>query len=244
VGRRGVFLSAEWRYLAMLNYAVDPNFLAARVPPGTELDFFEGRTFVSLVAFRFLRTRVLGARIPLHENFEEVNLRFYVRRPVGDGWHRGVVFIRELVPKLAIALVARIAYNENYVALHMTHEIRDVGDNGTRRVSADYSWHNHRAFGRVQVHAGGTPVEAPQGSLEAFITEHYWGYTPNRSGGALEYEVRHDPWRLWTDVAATFSGEVAPLYGQELSQLLAAKPVCAILAEGSPVSVYFPLRVT
>jgi uncharacterized protein len=126
----------------MLNYAVDPKLLAARVPPGTELDFFEGQTFVSLVAFRFLRTRVFGTHIPLHENFEEVNLRFYVRRRVDDGWHRGVVFIRELVPKLAIALIARIAYNEKYVALQMTHEIRDVGDDEARRVLAEYTWRN------------------------------------------------------------------------------------------------------
>jgi uncharacterized protein len=214
------------------------------VPPGTELDFFEGRTFVSLVAFRFVRTRVLGARIPLHENFEEVNLRFYVRRRVAGGWRRGVVFIRELVPRLAIALVARIGYHENYVALPMTHEIRDVEEDGLRRVSAGYAWRSRQAFGNVRVRTSGTPVIAPRGSLAEFITEHYWGYSTRGASRTLEYEVRHDPWRMWTAVEATFSGELTSLYGQEFSRMLEDEPVSAILAEGSPVSISLPRKVT
>src|ERR1039458_6438851 len=112
-----VFLTAEWRYLAMLNYEIDPKILAPFLPSGTELDFWNGKTFISMVGFLFQNTRPGGISIPFHRNFEEVNLRFYIRRKADDGWRRAVVFIKELVPRMAIALIARTFYNENYVAL-------------------------------------------------------------------------------------------------------------------------------
>jgi uncharacterized protein len=103
----------------MLNYEVDAALLAPYIPSGLEIDYWQGRTYVSLIGFRFLNTRVLGFPIPFHRSFDEVNLRFYVRREEC----RGVVFIREIVPRAAIALVARRVYGENYVSLPMRHQI-------------------------------------------------------------------------------------------------------------------------
>src|SRR5688500_20378255 len=121
------FLTANWRYLAMLNFAVDPKILQPLIPSETELDFHDGQTFLSVVGFLFLDTRVLGVPIPLHRDFEEVNLRFYVRRRGPEGWRRGVVFVKEIVPRPAIATVARVLYNEPYVALPMRHSV-EIGD--------------------------------------------------------------------------------------------------------------------
>ena len=90
-----VFLTAEWRNLAMLNYEVDAGLLLPFVPAGTELDDWNGKVFVSMVGFRFLKTKLFGLTIPFHSNFDEVNLRFYVRRREGDEVRRGVVFIEE-----------------------------------------------------------------------------------------------------------------------------------------------------
>src|SRR6185503_10439864 len=104
--------TAHWRFLMMLNYEVDPSVLHPLVPRGTELDTWHGRTYASVVGFLFLDTRVLGLAIPFHRDFEEVNLRFYVRRREAEAWRRGVVFIKEIVPRWAIATVARVAYNE------------------------------------------------------------------------------------------------------------------------------------
>ena len=233
-----VFVTADWRYLAMLNYAVDPALLAAFVPAGTELDFFEGQTFVSLVAFRFLRTRVLGMRIPFHEDFEEVNLRLYVRRRVGEGWRRGVTFIRELVPRRAVALVARLVFNENYTAMPLSHQIDDVGHGTDRRVSAEYGWRQRGTTGSIRMRAAGTPVTPQAGSLEQFITEHYWGYVRQRSGATLEYEVRHDPWGVWAADEAAFVDQGSRLYDPALSAVLARKPDSAFLADGSAVQLF------
>src|SRR5579859_1008263 len=109
-----IFLSAEWRDLLMLNYEVDPACVQQYVPAGTELDSFAGKTYVSLVGFRFCRTKLLGVLpIPFHSEFEEINLRFYVKRRDINEIRRGVVFIAEIVPKQAIALTARWFYGEN-----------------------------------------------------------------------------------------------------------------------------------
>src|SRR5215467_7194109 len=118
-----VFLTAEWRHLAMLNYEIEPQILQPYVPAGTELDTWSNKTFISVVGFMFLKTRVMGLPIPFHQNFEEVNLRFYVRYKAANEWRRGVVFIKEIVPRWAIATVARVVYNENYAAMPMRHSL-------------------------------------------------------------------------------------------------------------------------
>ena len=108
------FLTAEWRKLAIANYVIDQRVLAPYIPVGTELDLWNGNCYVSLIGFLFKNTRLLGFSIPFHANFEEVNLRFYVKRKDGEGWKRGVVFIKEIVPKFALSVVANVVYNENY----------------------------------------------------------------------------------------------------------------------------------
>src|ERR1700733_8877671 len=133
------FLSAEWRYLVMLNYEVDPALLSPDVPAGTNLDFYDGKTFVSVVGFMFLSTKVLGLSIPMHRDFEEVNLRFYVYRKAPDGLRRGVAFIKEIVPRRGIAAIARLRYNENYVGLPMKHRI-DTSEPNAAPKEVEYSW--------------------------------------------------------------------------------------------------------
>ena len=157
----------------MLNYVVDPKVVAPLVPPGTEIDFQNGETFLSVVGFLFLDTRLLGLPIPLHRDFEEVNLRFYVRKRSADTWRRGVVFVRELVPRRAIAIVARTFYGENYVATPMKHRINHV-DLG---LSVEYSWRRGRKWESLKMSAAGEPQAISAGSHAEFITEHYWGYT-------------------------------------------------------------------
>jgi len=221
----------------MLNYAVDPVLLAGRVPPGTELDFFDGRTYVSAVGFRFLQTRVLGVAVPFHQDFDEINLRFYVRRPAEDGSRRGVAFVRELVPKPAIAGVARFAFCEPYASVPMSHDVRDDGEGDARRVSVTYGWRDRTGECTVALRAEGDPALPAPGSLEQFIAEHYWGYGADRKGRGLEYAVRHDPWRVWTAAGASFAGNAARMYGTELARAISGTPDSAFLAEGSAVSV-------
>lgn len=236
-----VFLSAEWRDLVMLNYEVDPELLRARVPFGTELDSFAGKTFVSLVGFRFLHTKLFGAfPIPFHSNFDEVNLRFYVRRLEGTTPRRGVVFIREIVPRRAIAGVARVVYGENYTPHPMRHSI--TRNRSTLRT--EYQWQFDGTWCCVCAEASGSPVHPAEGSLEQFITEHYWGYTARPSRDSLEYHVTHEPWRFWTADSACFDGDAAALYGPGFGSVLRRKPDSALIADGSRVQVFMGKRIS
>jgi hypothetical protein len=225
------FLTAEWKNLLMLNYGVDPSLLEPFVPAGTELDAFGGKTYLSLVGFEFNRTRVLGFVVPFHQNFEEVNLRFYVRR----GSKRGVVFIRELVPRYAVAMIARFAFNENYSCVPMSHRV-EAG-------KVEYAWKLGSQQCLMKIETEGEIFTPPEGSMSQFITEHYWGYTTSKGGGSLEYEVQHPPWSVWNAKQASFSGNATGLYGAEIAHVLTREPDSAFLAEGSPVTVFKSTRI-
>ncbi|HSY19647.1 MAG TPA: DUF2071 domain-containing protein [Candidatus Acidoferrales bacterium] len=235
-----VFLTAEWRHLAMLNYEVDAAILKPFVPAGTELDVWSGKNYVSLVGFLFLNTRVRGIPIPFHQNFEELNLRFYVRRKAEDGWRRGVVFIKELVPKAAIAFVARKFYNENYVALPMSHRIERAGD---AIKSAAYFWQFNGRQNHLKVETQGEAKPLVAGSEPEFITEHYCGYARQREGTTMEYRVEHPRWRVWESQAAEFQGDAVGLYGPQFGEVLGRPPASAFLAEGSEVAVFSGTRI-
>lgn len=239
VGGRGPFLTAQWRDLLMINFAVDPRLLVPHVPAGTELDVWNGEAIVSVVGFRFADTRLLGVAVPGHRDFEEVNLRFYVCHRGPEGVRRGVVFIRELVPRRAIAWVARAWYNEPYRAVPMRHAI--APRDGMRTVR--YEWREGRVWTGLSARTTGAASALVPGSEAEFVTEHYWGFTRQRDGGTIEYEVAHPPWRVWPAYDAALSGNIATTYGAAFAPALAAPPRSAFVAEGSLVAVFRPRRL-
>ena len=227
----------------MLNYEVEPAILRPFVPRGTELDSRNGKTFVSMVGFLFENTRVMGLRIPFHQNFEEINLRFYVRRRADDGWRRGVVFIKEIVPRAAIALVARWLYGENYVALPTGSAICRAPGSAENVESAKYFWTFQKRAQFIELITRGAPAPFDAGSEEEFIAQHYWGYSSQRDNATVEYRVEHPPWRIWQSASARLECDVENLYGRQFSEFLTVKASSAFLAEGSPVTVYSGRRI-
>jgi uncharacterized protein YqjF (DUF2071 family) len=232
------FLTAEWRCIALLNYQVPAALLEPYVPRGTELDRHDGRAFLSLVGFRFLHTRVLGCPVPFHQDFDEVNLRFYVRRAVNGEVRRGVTFIREIVPRRAIAVVARAVYNEPYLALPMRSEL-STGPGG-EPVRVRYAWQSGAGWHHLGLTGSGMPAVPAAESEAAFIAEHYWGYTRQRDGRTIEYRVAHPAWRVWPGAGAQIGGDPGAFYGTAFGEVLAAAPTSAFLAEGSAVTVFRP----
>jgi uncharacterized protein YqjF (DUF2071 family) len=234
----------------MLNWKIDPAVLAPLVPAGTQLDFHAGETYVSMVGFLFLDTRVLGLPVPLHRNFEEVNLRFYVRREVNGEVRRGVAFVKEIVPRWAIATTARWCYNEPYVALPMDHEVSGplAGRIGSRHAPLDdgtvrYRWHFANRWNSLALNYSGAAAPLVTGSLEEFIAEHYWGYCSQRNGGTVEYQVEHPPWHVWRATDPHFDCQIAQLYTPRFADILCQPPDSAFLADGSPVAVMKPTRI-
>jgi uncharacterized protein YqjF (DUF2071 family) len=222
----------------MLNYEIDPALLRSRVPVGTELDYWNGKTFISIVGFRFLETRLLGWRVPFHTSFDEVNLRFYVRYKSGGDWHRGVVFLKEIAPRAAVVLVARWVYNEQYVRLPMRSQVNLPADTNGHLGSVNYSWKWARRWNELSADISGPSMPLEPGSQAEFIAEHYWGYSIQRNGSTLGYRVDHPPWRIWHANQHRLDCDVATLYGIDFARVIQSSASSAFVADGSEVSVY------
>ncbi len=237
------FLTADWRHLLALNYEIDSAVLAEHVPPGTELDFDDGRCYVSLVAFRFERTRVLGIPIPFHTTFPEVNLRFYVRREADDGTRRGVVFLRELVNRRAVALAANWAYNENYRVVPIRADLSldggEIAEGGTAR----FEWRAHGRSHHVAARRSGPWRRLDPSSHEAFIAEHYFGYGVARDGRTIEYRVAHPSWRHADVGDVEIDVGWAEMYGRQFAAAFRTPPYSAFVLDGSPVTVFRPTKL-
>jgi uncharacterized protein YqjF (DUF2071 family) len=179
----------------------------------------------------------MGFTVPFHQAFEEVNLRFYVKRLS----KRGVVFVRELVPKFAVAAVARFAFNENYSAVPMSHQFDTRAGDGV--VEAEYAWGSEQDRCIMRIETDKACFIPPDNSLSQFITEHYWGYAAQPSGGCLEYEVQHPRWSVRTAKLASVCGNTARVYGAKFANVLSRNPDSAFLADGSLVTVFKGTRI-
>jgi uncharacterized protein YqjF (DUF2071 family) len=224
------FLTAEWRNLFLATYAVPPELLQKRVPPGLILEMRDGNAFVSLVAFEFLHTRVLGIGWPGYRDFGEINLRFYVRQ----GEQRGVVFIREFVPQRLVAWMARLLYNEPYLAA----PIAVAREDGPEGIAMEYRLRFGGREQRIAVRGGKPAFHPTDDSTEHFFKEHHWGYGTTRAGQGIRYEVAHPVWDVYPVREHHLDFDFAAVYGPEWGILQQAKPISTILAAGSPISVY------
>lgn len=228
-----IFLAAEWRKLILVNYFIDPEVLLPLLPYGTTVDLWEGRCYVSLVGFRFINTKLKGFYIPFHRDFEEINLRFYVRHRDGDQWKRGVVFMKEIVPKPALAMVARVVYREPYVFLPTGYNWNDNGD----RINVAYRWKHDGSWDDISASAEKEPVALQPGSKEEFITEHYWGYTRLSEKLTSQYQVEHPAWKMYPVKKYEVNVRFEKLYGSGFKMLQSLVPDSVMLAEGSPITV-------
>jgi uncharacterized protein len=228
-----VFLTAEWRNLVFANYVVDPGILQRYVPQKTELDFFNEQCYVSLVGFMFNKVRIWGLKIPLHTSFPEVNLRFYVRYKEGKEWKRGVVFIKEIVPKRMISLIANTLFGEQYVTMPVTHS-RTLKDD---RLQVAYAWKSGQ-WHELAAIADPQKIALPPGSKEEFITQHFWGYTSLPKSRTGEYHVKHPAWEMYPVLRYEVNCDFGKLYGDPFKFLSRQAPASVFLAEGSPIEVY------
>jgi uncharacterized protein YqjF (DUF2071 family) len=228
------FLSAQWLRLIMANYLVDPAILKPFLPAKTGLDTWNSKTYVSLVGFLFHDTRVLRIRYPFHTTFPEVNLRFYVRNSENLPHKRGVVFIKEIVPKPAITFIANYLYNERYVTLPMKNFAHTLGE----KQHIGYHWKFNNRWNKLEVHTGLKKYPLQPGSEEEFITEHFWGYSAINDTLTGEYQVEHPSWDVYPVEQYVVDCDFEKLYGPSFAGLNNQSPDSVFLAEGSAINVY------
>jgi uncharacterized protein len=263
------FLTARWTDLLLLNFAVPTELIARMAPPGTEPDLHDGETYLSVVGFHFHNVRILGVPIPGHTRFDEINLRYYVKRAVGNDTRRGVVFVREIVPRRAVTLIANRLYYENYITRPMRSATMMAGSELSLGDTLEYAWSTKRTplpfregpgeglssptpaptraatyhWNRLAARIA-APLEIPQpASLHEFIVEHYWGYSRGRDGQTREYRVSHIPWRVAAADNVMWDCDLAATYNSPFAEYLAAPPASALIADGSPVQVFRGRRV-
>ena len=227
------FLKAEWRKLAFANYVIDKELLAEYVPFGTEIDLFKDQCFVSIVGLKFSNTRLLGVKIPFHTEFEELNLRFYVKRFEDGKWKRAAVFIKEIVAKPALTFVAKTIYNENYETMPMNHSFLENDKHRT----VEYQWGKTGKMNSFKIQASLADFEIERKSEAEFITEHYWGYAKVNAQKSNEYQVKHPRWRIYQVENYELSIDFEALYGSKFAFLSSQKPSSVMLVEGSETSV-------
>lgn len=227
------FLSAEWRKLILINYAIEEKHLLPYLPAGTQLDTYNGICYVSLVGFMFVNTKLKGIPVPFHQNFEEVNLRFYVKHRTKNGAERrGVVFIKEIVPKMMISFVANTLYGEHYETMDMDHSWleRDGLLEVEYKIEKD-QWYS------MKVIADLASEEIPVSCEAEFITEHYWGYTKLSDTETSEYEVWHPRWKVHPVKSYSCDFDFGKVYGSDFVFINELKPFSVMLAEGSEIKV-------
>lgn len=227
------FLKAEWRKLIMASYEVDSEILKPYLPSGTEIDLWNDTCYISLVGFMFLNTRVLGIKIPFHTNFEEINLRFYVRHQAAGEWRRGVVFIKEIVSKHMLSLVANTIYKEKYETMPTQHRWQT----GRDKLFVEYCWEKQKQRNSVSIQSETELQEIAAGSEEEFITEHYWGYTKVNERVTAEYAVQHPRWQVYKTIDYAIDTDFGNVYGDHFAFLNNVKPKSVFMAEGSEIEV-------
>jgi uncharacterized protein YqjF (DUF2071 family) len=230
------FLTARLSRLILLNYQVDPALLVPRLPARTELDFYEHRTFVTLLGLHFSQPALHGLPLPFYREYAQVNLRFYVRRRIAPNtWRRGVAFIKQIVPYRPVAWAAQWLFHEPVVA-RSTDEISR--SQGRDAVLTEYGWRSggQRCF--IRAIYPDRPIFPAPGSQEEFLLERYWGYSRQKNGGCREYRFSHPPWRICKAMEAEASAGVGNFYGPPFTEIFASQPDSAFAASGSQVILH------
>ncbi len=231
-----VFLKAKWEDIIMANYEIAPELLLPFLPKGLTLDFYEGKAFVSLVGFMFKNTKLFNISIPWFGSFEEINLRFYVKRVETDGKiKRGVVFINETIPYPIVAWMANKLYKEHYTVVPTKHRIEKNGQNKL----VQFDWKLGPKWNSIQVQCEIQSNPMTANSFEQFIFEHYYGYTKIDAQNTEEYQLQHPSWMIHKVLDYSIDCDFKTMYGNSFSVLNHTKPTEVFIAKGSDVAIFW-----
>lgn len=232
------FLKAKWEEIVMVNYVIEPSVLLPYLPYGLELDTYNDKCFVSLVGFKFKESKIFGVGIPLYGSFDEVNLRFYVKRTDGMEIKRGVVFISEIVPYKIVSLLANLLYKEHYSVAKMESTVKI--ENGNKNIN--YTWKPKNETYSILTSFNKELKTIEPNSLEEFIYEHYYGFTQVNDIETWEYKVNHPRWLTNEIVSYKINCNFEALYGSDFEFLNALQPYSVYNAVGSEVSINWKIN--
>jgi uncharacterized protein YqjF (DUF2071 family) len=225
----------RWCRLGFFHWPVDPAALARLLPPGLDVDTFDGVAYVGLVPFTIPQSRTPRLGVPICPPFHEANLRTYVHR---GGRDPGVWFFSlEAQSRLAVA-GARIAYRLPYFHARMSMEV--AGDPGAPSITYASARRTHGpAELRCRYRPTGPPAPAQPGTLELFLIERYRLYA--WTGRTLrEARVHHAPYAVQPAAVDALSESLTRAAGLPP---IAGPPPLVHYAEEADVEVFPPRRV-
>jgi len=239
-------MKAKFTELVALNFSVDPSILEPRLPKGVELHFYGNETYVSLVAMMLRNVRVYNVPITIAKMVGEFNLRFYVRRKVGENQYKnGSCFIKDYVSSWAASWALEKLFKAEFGRIRMKWaHARFDGDEEGRPPSADYRWQvDGDRWNRIRVLARERVAKTGRDTKVGFILNHSFIYS-KRGNKTLEYPVTRPAWSIWNAGQANFTCDVERLFGPEFVKPLAKRPASVFVANGSEVVVYRPNILT
>lgn len=228
-----IFLKANWENIIMANYIVPQDMLLPFLPKGIELDLYENKAYISLVGFMFKNIKLFSIPIPFFGTFEEINLRFYVKRLEGNTVKRGVVFINETVPYKIVAYIANKLYHESYTTVKTTHK----WEQSPYSKKIEYQWPVKKNWNRIYVESETISKPMAKGSLEEFIYEHYYGYTAVNEIETVEYKIQHPSWKINHVLHSDIQCDFKSMYGNAFEILNQIQPDSVFIAEGSAIEI-------
>lgn len=233
-------LTCQWRKLAFFNYIVSPEIIEKYLPRHTEIDFFNGQCFVSLVGFQFKDVAIEGIKVPFHTDFEEINLRCYVRHFDGQGWRQGTVFLSEIADKRLLTALANSLYNENYRTMPTKHSQKEAPQGN----QYGYYWKSENQWQQMEVSTATRPVSVDPESETAFLIHKLWGYGKHNEQQTNQYQIDHPLWQVYPVQQYSLEVDFSKIFGPEFAHLKGRKPHSVILAEGSPINVIGTSKIT
>ena len=235
-------MTANYSELVTVNFQIDPKILEPRVPRGLELDFFNDETYVSLVAMMLRDVRVWGIPIHVATGFEQVNLRFYVRRRIGNEFRRGTCFIKDYVSSSAAAWILGSLFKADFHRLKMKHDNSGFDGLPESVPHVDYGWKAGDGWNRLRVKALSPMRETERETKHGFVLDHDYQYS-QRKGKTLEYPSDRPDWTIWSASQASFQCDVKRLFGVEFAKPLGRRPSSIFVAKGSDVTIFRPTTI-
>jgi len=226
-------INAKWKKLLLVNYPVNKELLEPYLPHHTEFALWNNSCYVSLVGFLFLDVKLGGIPIPMHTNFVEINLRFYVRRRTNDEWRYGVVFLKEIVGLPLVTYVANNFFKEHYDTMPVGYDIARKSD----ELKVEYRW-KKKEWNSIRILSEPEKIPMEEKSREDFFTTQHWGYTKLRSGSTREYSVIHPKWDIYKTKEYSINVDYGRVFGDQFNFLSNQKPDSAFLAEGSEITLH------
>lgn len=217
-------MNCEWKDLIMSSFEVEKSILEPYLPNDTEIDLFQGKALISLVAFTFSKIKFFGLKIPFHQRFGQMNFRFYAKSKV-DG-SRGVVFIKVFAPKHLIAFIGNKIYNEPY----FFKPINFKKSKNNEIICIEYN-NNHTT---IKAKATYKTEKLTKNTLKHFIVERYIAYIKNKKNKTIRYNIYHKPWKIHHTESSHYDKELLKLLPNNFKNL---KHIATYLVNGSEVNV-------